>query len=190
MGARRGGAAARVGEVAIRPAELRDAAAYADHMIAHLAESGRDGSPVFAPGHRPSREEIRDNAAVRWARRLADPLWGREWLLVAPGAGIVGHVELRGGRIATEMHRATLGMGILRAYTGRGHGTRLLSGALDWARSETGLVWIDLGVFAGNEPARRLYERLGFVQEYTRSDAFRLDDGTRIDDICMTLRLR
>lgn len=176
--------------MSIRPAELRDAAAYADHVVVHMAESGKDGAPIFAPGHRSSREEIRDNAAARWARRLTDPLWGREWLLLAPGDGVVGHIELRGGRISTEMHRATLGMGILRAYTGRGHGKRLLDAAIGWARAETEIAWIDLGVFVGNEPARKLYERYGFVPEFIRRDAFRLEDGTRIDDMQMTLRIR
>lgn len=174
----------------IRPAQPRDAAAYADHLVTHLAESGREGSPVFAPGHRPSREEIRDGAAARWARRLTDPLWGRDWLLEIEGEGVVGHVDLRGGRIPSELHRATLGMGINRPYTGRGHGRQLLETAIGWARESTELVWIDLGVFEGNEPAKRLYERCGFRRLATRVDAFRLTDGTRVDDILMTLRIR
>jgi RimJ/RimL family protein N-acetyltransferase len=176
--------------VSIRLAQLRDTTAFADHVIAHLAESGKDGAPVFAPGHRPSREDIRDNAATRWARRLTDPLWGREWLLEAPGEGIIGHIELRGGRITTEMHRATLGMGILQAHTRRGYGKLMLDTALGWARAETEILWIDLGVFTGNEPARKLYERYGFVHEFVRKDAFRFDDGTSIDDMMMTLRIR
>lgn len=177
-------------QVRIRPATQRDAAAYADHLLLHLAESGRNGAPVFAPGHRPAREEVRDSAAARWARRLTDPLWGREWLLEEATDGVIGHIELRGGRIPTELHRATLGMGIARAYTGRGYGRQLLDAAIGWAREETDLVWIDLGVFAGNEPARKLYERYGFERLFVREDAFRLPDGTRIDDILMTLRLR
>lgn len=178
------------GELTIRPAVLRDAAAYADHILAHLAESGRNGAPVFAPGHRPSREDVRDNAAARWARRLTDPVWGRDWLLEAPGEGIVGHVDLRGGRIATEMHRAALGMGLMQAYTGRGLGKRLLDTAIGWARAETSVVWIDLGVFEGNVPAQKLYARYGFERLFVRKDAFRLEDGTQIDDIMMTLRIR
>jgi RimJ/RimL family protein N-acetyltransferase len=177
-------------QVSIRAAELRDAGAYADLLIAHLAESGKNGVPVFAPGHRPSREEVRDNAAARWARRLTDPVWGREWFLEAEGAGLVGHIELRGGRITPELHRATLGMGILQAYTGRGYGKLLLDTAIGWARAETDLAWIDLGVFIGNTPAIKLYERYGFVREFAREDAFRLPDGTSITDICMTLKIR
>lgn len=177
-------------EVTIRPLSLRDAGAYADHSIAHMAESGKNGAPVFAPGHRTSREEVRDNAQLRWARRLTDPVWGRAWALEVAGRGMVGHLELRGGRITTELHRATLGMGILQEFTGQGHGGRLLEVAIGWARRETALAWIDLGVFSKNVPAIKLYERHGFTRCFVREDAFRLEDGTRIDDVFMSLRLR
>src|SRR5215475_14220344 len=72
------------------------------------------------------------------AKGLDEPLWGRLWLLTSERR-VVGHLELRGGRVPAEMHRATLGMGILSAYTGRGHGRRLVEAALCWARDEAGL---------------------------------------------------
>ena len=108
----------------------------------------------------------------------------------ATGVRVVGHLELRGGRVLAEMHRATLGMGLLGAYTGQGHGSRLVEAAVRWARDEAGLRWIDLGVFAGNTPARKLYARMGFVEIGQRPDAFRLDAGPSIDDVQMTLKLR
>jgi len=58
----------------------------------------------------------------------------------------------------------------------------------DWALKETSLAWIDLGVFAHNLAARRLYERLGFRETGRSRDAFRIDDE-RIDDIQMVLDL-
>jgi RimJ/RimL family protein N-acetyltransferase len=113
-------------------------------------------------------------------------------MLLGPGgAQVVGHLELRGGRVPAELHRATLGMGILRAFTGQGHGRRLCEVALRWARDTAELDWIDLGVFAGNEPARKLYRRMGFVEIGVRADAFHLRDaGVAVDDVEMTLRLR
>lgn len=174
----------------IRLAGLRDSAPYADHSVFHMSESGKNGAPVFAPGHRTSREEVRDGAATRWSRRLTDANWGRTWVLETPERRIVGHLELRGGRISTEMHRATLGMGIEQAFTGQGHGRRLMDAAVGWAKAETQIVWVDLGVFTNNRPAIKLYERCGFVREMVRLDAFRLDDGTSIDDMFMTLKIR
>src|SRR5262249_16983551 len=120
-----------------------------------------------------------------------EPLWGRAWLLVQdqPPRRVAGHVELRGGRIRAELHRATLGMGIRRAFTGKGYGRALLERAIAWARDEAHLAWIDLGVFTGNDPARRLYDRFGFVEVGRRIDAFRTDSGVSIEDVQMSLAL-
>jgi RimJ/RimL family protein N-acetyltransferase len=166
-----------------------DPDAYARHMSEHMAESGRAGSPHFAISRTWSRDDVRASLIGRLAKGLDEPLWGRTWLL-RDGGRVVGHVELRGGRVPAEMHRATLGMGILRVYTGRGHGGRLLETAVRWARGEAGLSFIDLGVFSGNVPARKLYERTGFVVIGVRPDAFRLEAGPVIDDVLMVLRLR
>lgn len=176
--------------LALRPARVADAGAFASHLVRHLAESGRGGSPVFAPSPTPSHAEIREACELRWARPLSEPLWGRAWVLRAEDGAIVGHLELRGGRIPAELHRATLGMGIERGHIGQGHGTRLLAEAIRWARAEAGLSWLDLGVFAGNEPARRLYERAGFAVVGPREDAFRMTDGTAVTDVLMALDLR
>ena len=113
-------------------------------------------------------------------------------MLLGPGGElVVGHVELRGGRVPAELHRATLGMGLMRAFTAQGHGRRLCEVALRWARDTAELEWIDLGVFADNTPARQLYRRMGFVEVGVREDAFHLRDaGVAVDDVQMTLRLR
>jgi GNAT superfamily N-acetyltransferase len=165
-----------------------DPEAYARHIVEHMAESGRGGSPHFALARVWSVDEVRGGFVERLGRSLDEPLWGRAFLLVNDRRA-VGHLELRGGRVPAEMHRATLGMGILRAHTGQGHGRRLVEGAIQWAR-DAGLRWIDLGVFASNAPARRLYARMGFVEIGVRQDAFRLEAGPVIDDVQMTLRLR
>ncbi len=173
----------------IRLAGLRDADAFARYLVEHLAESGSEGSTHFAPSRVLARVDVRDAAEVRWSRRLDEALWGRTFLLIA-GDHVQGHLELRGGRIAAEMHRATLGMGVLRGHTGQGHGRRLVACAVAWAREEAGLAWIDLGVFASNARARALYRRMGFVELGLRRDAFRIDAGLAVDDVLMSLDLR
>ena len=178
----------------VAPARPEDVEAFVQHVVEHVAESGKDGSPYFAMARKISRDEVREAATSRWGRRLDEPLWGRCWVLwlERPGSRrrVVGHIELRGGRIPAEMHRAVLGMGIERAFTGKGNGRRLLDAAVAWARDVAGLSWIDLGVFSRNEPARRLYQRAGFVEVGVRRDAFRIDDRQSVDDIMMSLDLR
>lgn len=179
------------GAPSIRPAEAgeRDADAYARHLVEHMAESGRDGAPHFAPTRSFSREEVGAAALSRWSKPLTEPLWGRAFLLWAEDK-VAGHIELRGGRIQAEMHRATLGMGLCRAYTGQGYGRRLIDVAVSWAQQEPRLSWIDLGVFSANERARRLYRRMGFVEQGAREDAFRIDADVSVTDILMALDLR
>jgi GNAT superfamily N-acetyltransferase len=154
-----------------------------------VAESGREGAPHFAIARTFHREEVRDHLLVRLLRELDEPLWGRAWMLLDEHERAVGHLELRGGRVPAEMHRATLGMGIMTPHRRAGNGRRLVETAIAWAR-EANLAWIDLGVFSGNEPARRLYAAMGFRAIGTREDAFRLDAGVAVDDVMMVLPLR
>ncbi len=160
------------------------------HIRRHAAESGRDGDPIFRP--RSSTEEVDEAAAIErhrleWARPLSEPMWLRTWGLLDEGGAVLGHLDLRGGRLPAELHRATLGMGLERAARHRGHGRAMLETAIAWARDH-GLAWLDLGVFAHNQPARALYASVGFVEIGTTRDQFRVE-GTSIDDVAMTLRL-
>jgi len=159
------------------------------HIKRHGAESGRGGDVIFRP--RSSTEELDEPAAIErhriaWARPLSEPLWLRTWGLFDDRA-LRGHLDLTGGRLPAELHRATLGMGLERAARRRGHGRALLETAIAWSRDH-GLAWLDLGVFAHNAPARALYASIGFIEVGTTRDQFRVD-GTSIDDVMMTLRL-
>jgi GNAT superfamily N-acetyltransferase len=159
------------------------------HIRRHGAESGRDGDPIFRP--RSSGEELDEGAAIErhragWARPLSEPMWLRTWGLFEDGL-VLGHLDLNGGRLPAELHRATLGMGLERPARRQGHGRALMETAIAWAR-ELGLAWLDLGVFAHNAPARALYASIGFVEIGTTRDQFRVD-GTSVDDVAMTLRL-
>lgn len=167
-----------------------DPDAYARHIVAHMDESGRAGMPHFAIARTWVKDDIRTNLVARVAKELDEPLWGRAWgLWAADESEMVGHIELRGGRVPAEMHRATLGMGIMRAYTGQRHGTRLVEAVVKWAREKAQLEWIDLGVFRENAPARKLYQRMGFVEIGVRESAFHLDSGVTVDDVLMVLKL-
>jgi RimJ/RimL family protein N-acetyltransferase len=70
-----------------------------------------------------------------------------------------------------------------QAYWGRGVGTRAMQFLEEVTRS-LGLRRIELGVFAFNEPAIRLYNRLGY-QEIGRKDHFTYRPDQWYDDIRM-----
>lgn len=159
------------------------------HLCRHGDESGRDGDVIFRPR---SQHEVMDEVQISqrhraaWARGLDQPTWMRTWGIFVDNS-ILGHLDLNGGRIPAELHRATLGMGIERRIRKRGFGRTLLTTAIGWARTNK-LAYLDLGVFAHNKIARTLYASMGFVEVGYVKDQFRVD-GVTIDDVSMTLAL-
>ena len=84
-------------------------------------------------------------------------------------------------------HVGTLGMGLLPACRGRGLGGQLMTAALAASRA-CGLERVELGVFADNERARRLYARMGFVVEGLRPRRAKIDGRYR-DEVLMARTL-
>ncbi|MBA2385279.1 MAG: GNAT family N-acetyltransferase, partial [Actinobacteria bacterium] len=81
-----------------------------------------------------------------------------------------------------------LGLMVAAAHRRRGIGTRLLAGAVDWARS-AGVRKLELHVFPHNEGAIALYESFGFRREGLRRGHYRRD-GEDVDAVLMALTVR
>jgi GNAT superfamily N-acetyltransferase len=88
--------------------------------------------------------------------------------------GTVTFVAERGGTLVGELlgvprRSGVLGIGVSVAEGSRRRGvaTALFETAIDWAR-RTGLGELELDVQEANERARRLYEKLGFVDTGAR----------------------
>jgi ribosomal protein S18 acetylase RimI-like enzyme len=80
-------------------------------------------------------------------------------------------------------------MGVHRAYRRRGLGAKLLDTAVNWARGEDALKWIDLEVLSENHPAVALYLRAGFTMTALIEDMLEID-GVSQDLSYMTRALR
>lgn len=177
----------------IRALEAKDIDLFAAHLVRNLAESGRGGTPIFAPypadeSAHWNHEERRQKILGGWSIALSEPGWGRAWAIFE-GDQIVGHIDLQAQKLKSSLHRAMIGMGIEASHRRQGFGKQLMETLIRWAREETELEWLDLSVFAKNEPARRLYRSCGFVEVGYLSDLFRVD-GQKLDDVRMVLKLR
>jgi RimJ/RimL family protein N-acetyltransferase len=173
--------------IAIRLLRTADLRAAGQHIERHAGESGRDGDIVFAPFSEFDRDAYEASRFESWRRAVDLPGWERCWGALHNDR-IIGHLDLTGGHLYSGLHRARLGIGVERTQRGLGVGSALLQAAIRWSRQERDLLWIDLSVFAHNERARRLYEKLGFVEIGRTADAYRMGKQS-IDDVHMTLRI-
>ncbi len=187
------------GTTDVKLAARSDAAEYAAHIKRHLAASGTDGEIHYAPVNEVDKRDVEIACERRWATPTDQPGWGRAWIVrhfsahrILPGSKkqVIGHVELRGSTIHSGLHRAELSTGLETPFRGRGLGHDLVAAALTWARERSALDYVDLRTFAHNTPAQRLYARFGFREVGRVPAAFRMPDGTEIEDILMVLPLR
>jgi ribosomal protein S18 acetylase RimI-like enzyme len=111
-----------------------------------------------------------DAVAAQWARELANSASGSTFLVAEDALGIpVGFVWCKTERdYFIDMPVGhVVDIAVTRAGEGRGIGRALLAAAERWAE-DAGYPWITLHVFEGNDRARRLYEKVGYVPEWTR----------------------
>ena len=90
-------------------------------------------------------------------------------------------------RIKTR-HRGSLAIGLLEEFWGLGIGTALF-GELIAIAKERGLDHLELDYIEGNDRARYLYEKMGFVETARVPDVYRLKDGAFRQSILMMKKL-
>lgn len=174
----------------IRPATSEDVETYASYLSKHIAESGRDGDPVYAvpsDGAPFDPVSFATDVVARWDRPTERGGWQRTFVALDEATGAVaGHCELSAGHVPFERHRADLSLGVLRAHRRQGLGSALLETAIRWARDEPYVAWIDLGVFVPNPVAIAMYERAGFERTGLVRDRYRVGELC-LDELTMTL---
>ena len=173
----------------VAPADLPALFVYLDD---HLQDNGRGGVPLFQPMARADSRfptDKRASFAIGLGTQVGAPGWRRAWMALDADGAICGHVDLRARPERASFHRCLLGMGVHRDWRRQGLGERLLAAALDWARTQETLDWVDLEVLSSNLPARRLYQRCGFTFAGELPDLFRID-GEQHGYVYMTAAVR
>lgn len=160
-------------------AELKVRRAREEDGEALLAIDRATWSPLSSPAAEPSigpffnAQTVPGNVVVAEIDR--QPVgWGKiEHPTPLPASAHVWHVT---------------GLAVDPEFEGRGAGRALMGALIDLAR-ERGGRRITLRVFAPNERARRLYERLGFEVEGVLRGEFMIGRGEYVDDLFMALDL-
>lgn len=107
------------------------------------------------------------------------------WFTVFDGDRAVGNCSIsRNGDRIKVRHRCDFAIALEQAYCGCGLGTLLTERAIAKAK-ELGFEQMELGVYADNERGIALYQKMGFTECGRIPRAFRLKDGTYIDEINM-----
>lgn len=85
-------------------------------------------------------------------------------------------------------HRGSVAIGLLQEYWGLGIGTALFQELIAIAKAR-GLDHLELDYVEGNQRARCLYEKMGFIQVAEVPDVYRLKDGSFRKSILMMRKL-
>jgi RimJ/RimL family protein N-acetyltransferase len=141
------------GEVAVRPAHPRDARGFLEAYRSVAAERRFIQTEHVTLSARSYRRRFRRS----WDQRGAH-------LVAHDGPRVVGSLSIRRDDHPATNHVATLGMFVVASHRRRGIGAALLDEGLRWAE-RFGVERVELTVYPGNEAARGLYRRFGFVEE-------------------------
>jgi GNAT superfamily N-acetyltransferase len=148
-------------DIHIRPARSDDAG-----WITALAPRMHE----FGPPAWRDLKVMDDAVAAQWAHELATPTPGSAFLVAEDALGSpVGFVWVKTERdyFSDMLAGHVIDIAVTRDGEGRGIGRALLAAAERWAK-DAGYPWLTLNVFEGNDRARRLYEKAGYVPEWTR----------------------
>lgn len=164
-----------------------DADALVLHLQQHSSESGTDGDIIFMPEPAKPWPLFRQQQIEQWRKALHEPGWCRSWAIFDDMI-IAAHVSLRGAEHPSGLHRTAMGLSVLRPHRRKGHGRLLSAVAIDWAKTQSTIDWIDLWVYNHNIAAKSLYRQLGFQEIGITRDHIRVG-GLPIDDVAMALNV-
>jgi len=169
----------RVIEV-IREIEIEDAASFLQ-LSKQLDEETK--FMLYEPGERKTTAEQQEKMIHRFMENEYATIF-----VAVEDERIVGFILVNGNNIQRKRHVASIVIGILQEYNGRGIGTRLFKEVEKWAKLHD--VWrLELTVMAHNTRAQALYKKAGFEKEGVKKAAL-IIDGKDIDEYEMAKLLK
>lgn len=151
----------------IRPVDLEDARSI---IQLHLAIDSESNFMLFGKDERKMTvQSIRKQLGI-WKKSLNSNMF-----VGILNGEFAGFVLVIGGPSPRASHRASLVIGVREAFYGKSVGTSLMKKAESWAK-ETNILRIELTVVEDNSRAIKLYEKMGYSIEGTRTNSLKIDD--------------
>jgi RimJ/RimL family protein N-acetyltransferase len=121
-------------------------------------------------------------ASARAAAHHRDEFYLAVLICLSEDGGVgkpIGRINLHPepDRDSKHHRKAELGIQLREEHQGKGYGTEAIEWILEWAFKYGGLHRVGITSSSYNPKARRLYERLGFVNEGVQREALWFDDG-------------
>ena len=154
-------------------------------LLAELMREVCADTPYMA--RTPEEWDLPPEQAEAFVGAVNDSPYG---LLIAAeiGGTVAGTCQLSLMHRRKTAHRGEIAIGVRREFRELGLGGALMREAIEFARA-CGLSQLELSYIEGNERARRLYARFGFVPVAVHPNAFRQQDGTLAAECFMVLVL-
>lgn len=129
--------------------------------------------------------EAKTKDLSRLTALIAATIEGDDMLLVAvsDSSEIIGFIWAQRGTANRTLHTAYIVVGIREGYRGQGIGTEFFRRLDEWAMAK-GIIRLELTVVAGNDIAKHLYEKSGFVVEGVRAKSMKIN-GRLTDEYYM-----
>lgn len=121
-----------------------------------------------------------------WEQKILNyPNIGHIGFVAELDGDVVGNITLFTEKAVRLRHVVSFGITVDSHFTRRGIAKQLIEFGLDYAFNWLAAQRVELSVFADNQPAIALYQRLGFVVEGTQRQAA-LKNGRYQDTIMMS----
>ncbi|WP_428386699.1 GNAT family N-acetyltransferase [Mucisphaera sp.] len=166
-------------EVAVRSAELDDA----EGLLSYVDGVRRETRYILMS---PEDALFSVEGERAWVQSHLDDPCGVNLVVEAEGE-IVSCAGLQGNGFMRRRHATGLGIAIREAWRGVGLGRYLMQTLIDWAGRHPELTVVELGVYADNEPAQRLYRSVGFEVDGRKRRAILRDGEQYVDELIMSL---
>ncbi|MGD7052665.1 GNAT family N-acetyltransferase [Sutcliffiella horikoshii] len=161
----------------IREARIEDAEA----LLKHAKKVYREGRNLLTS---PEEFNVTVEQEVQWLKGNMEK--GHLTLVAEQGSSnIVGMLNATKGSRKRVKHICMFGISIQEEYCNNGLGSKMIQKLFDWAKGDKDIEKVCLEVFAHNERAIHVYEKLGFKVEGRKERHVKFEDGTYSDELIM-----